>query len=168
LGRLPGSTFSEASDINDAGQVVGISQFSNGNTHATEWSGGKVIDLGALPGFTGSQAVGINDRGQVVGSSFGGSSQLATEWSDDSVINLGTLGTGSIAYDINDAGLAVGISGSSPSFAVEWSDGSVINLGGLNVGGIRALQGIPRASITLGRWWDIVKASLPQNPRPGR
>jgi hypothetical protein len=33
---------------------------------ATEWSGGKVIDLGGLPGFTSSSASSINDAGQAV------------------------------------------------------------------------------------------------------
>jgi uncharacterized membrane protein len=55
---------------------------STGLAHAqvaTEWSGGKVINL---PGLTISQAYGINDAGQVVGFSGG---IRATEWSGGKV-----------------------------------------------------------------------------------
>jgi probable HAF family extracellular repeat protein len=69
LGGLPGSTSSSASDINDAGQVVGYSVV-DGDEYATEWMpNGKVINLGGLAGSASSNALGINDRGQVVGDS---------------------------------------------------------------------------------------------------
>ena len=58
---------------------------STGLAHAqvaTEWSGGKVINLPGLPGLTISQAYGINDAGQVVGFSGG---IHATEWSGGKV-----------------------------------------------------------------------------------
>jgi probable HAF family extracellular repeat protein len=42
LGALPGSTFSVATGINDAGQVVGYSEGSVGAVfHAIEWSDGS-------------------------------------------------------------------------------------------------------------------------------
>jgi probable HAF family extracellular repeat protein len=63
LGGLPGFADSDASGINDAGQVVGLSLVAAGN-QATEWSGGNAINLG---GFPNSQAVSINDAGQAVG-----------------------------------------------------------------------------------------------------
>ncbi len=69
--------------------------YSDGNSegggviaHATEWSGGSVIDLGGLPGSTASIASGINDAGQAVGYSSVGDVGYATEWSSGSVINL--------------------------------------------------------------------------------
>ncbi len=65
LGGLPGSAFSEASSINDAGQAVGVSDVGF-HYYATEWSGGSVINLGGLPGSTFSEALGINNAGQVV------------------------------------------------------------------------------------------------------
>src|SRR6516225_11798473 len=71
---------------------------------ATEWSGGKVINLG--PGV----ATSINDAGQAVGSGPGG----ATEWSGGKVINLG----GDFATSINDAGQVVRKGGAN---ATEWS-----------------------------------------------
>ena len=50
LGGLPGSTYSGAFAVNDAGEVVGDSGVVFGGTiYAMEWSGGSVIDLGGLP-----------------------------------------------------------------------------------------------------------------------
>jgi probable HAF family extracellular repeat protein len=85
LGSLPGSTFSGANGINDAGQVVGYSSIGAGYV-ATEWSGGKVINLGDLPGSTGSIALDINDVGVVVGYSRIGQEYYATEWSGGNII----------------------------------------------------------------------------------
>ena len=65
LGNLPGSTFSVAVSINDAGQAVGNSV--GGINHATEWSGGSVINLGGLPGSAIAMPSGINNAGQAVG-----------------------------------------------------------------------------------------------------
>ena len=98
-----------------------------GNPCATEWSGGRIINLDALvdPGFnSASIATGINASGQVVGwgDVFGG-----IEWSGGSVINLSGF-----PLAINASGQVVGYSffGGSSFNAAEWSGGSVINLGG--------------------------------------
>jgi uncharacterized membrane protein len=89
LGNLPGSDFSVAQGINDAGQAVGVSNGSGIGVVATEWSSsGKVINLGGLPG---GEPISINDAGQAAGLSSVGSTVVATEWSGigGSVINLG-------------------------------------------------------------------------------
>jgi probable HAF family extracellular repeat protein len=100
LGGPPGSTLSLAFSVNDAGQAVGYSNFSNGQ-FATEWSDGRVIDLGGLPGSTSSFALSINDHGQAVGDSGG----LPTEWSNGRAINLGGP-PGAVPRAINNAGQA--------------------------------------------------------------
>ena len=129
---LPGSTFSIALSINNAGQVVG-SSLVGGVGYATEWSGGSVINLGGLPGST-TIALSINDAGQVVGESVVGGFGYATEWSGGNVINLGGL-PGSYfsgASSINNVGQVVGYSEvGGITYAAEWSGGSVINLGSL-------------------------------------
>lgn len=50
LGTLPGYTWSVANDINDAGQVVGVSgNNETGEAHAVLWEDGEIIDLNPNP-----------------------------------------------------------------------------------------------------------------------
>ena len=55
--------------INNAGQITGYSDTSNGETHAFLWEDGTLTDLGT-PGGKYSFAYAINDHGQVVGASY--------------------------------------------------------------------------------------------------
>src|SRR5262245_66440759 len=65
LGSLAGN-YSDAADLNQAGQVVGNATTADGFDHAFLWDHGTMIDLGTLGG-TSSAAKGITHRGQVVG-----------------------------------------------------------------------------------------------------
>ena len=117
LEGLPGSTFTEAYSINNAGQAVG-SSVVNGVSYAIEWSGGNVIALGG----PGTAATGINDSGQVVVNGPSG----AIVWNDGSIINVGPMQ----AFAINNSGQVVG--NGAFGVAVEWTaGGGIISLGDL-------------------------------------
>jgi len=109
LGTLGDQSY--ANDINDEGQVVGISQIGN-LSHATLWADGQITDLGTLGG-SNSYVYRINNAGQAVGQSQipGDSASHATIWDNGQAIDLGTLGgMNSIAMGINDRSQVVGVS----------------------------------------------------------
>jgi probable HAF family extracellular repeat protein len=117
IGGLPAS--SNATSINDAGQVVGYmniaaDQFRTVN-HTFLYANGRVTDLGSLNGAQGSSVPAkINNNGVVVGYStvkdkYGTN---AFAWAGGQMYDLGALvswGT-SAAKDVNDAGDVVGTS----------------------------------------------------------
>jgi probable HAF family extracellular repeat protein len=120
LAGTKGESWSYASGINNAGQVVGTFLNSQGHEHAfiTGPNGVGMTDLGTLSGNE-SYALAINDSGQVVGSfdtsPHGEGYAFMTGPNGEGITNLGTLaGIGdyreSTATDINNAGQIVGIS----------------------------------------------------------
>ena len=110
LGTLGGYTYSSGSDINNVGQVVGISAGPSGWGHGVLWQSGTIRDLGALPGYNFSFAASINDFGDIVGWSEKTASDPveATLWHNGTMTDLGTLGGGaSEAAGINNVGQIV-------------------------------------------------------------
>jgi len=107
-----------ASDINNAGTIVGVS--SNGTvSRPTIWtdtgSGYTPSDLGTIAGntTTSGRAWAINQLGVAAGLSSNGTTSQATIWNSGLVTNLTSLGDGlqfSQAFGINNSNLVVGSS----------------------------------------------------------
>src|SRR4029078_7724183 len=98
LGDLASGSQVLVTDVNDAGQVVGVA-----NGHAFRWQTGVVAALGPLGGAS-SRPTGMNDLGQVVGvSAVDGSTESAFLWKDGAMSPL-PLGAGAEPVAIKDAG----------------------------------------------------------------
>ena len=122
LGYLPGGNQSEATGINDLGQVVGEATTSTGAVDVCVWSSGSGMrDLGNLPGLsylsdTVNDQIAINNLGEIV--AYRGSLSSSETWvwtSNSGWVNLSqsldSSGNGWslwIATGINDSGQIVG------------------------------------------------------------
>lgn len=124
----------EGSDINDAGVVAGWYQINQTWTAVRWTTPTQALSLGILPGYQSALAKGINNAGTIVGyvakQSFNGSRGFI--WTSAGGMkplpNLG--GSGSIAFAINNNGVAVG-EASLPNeaiHAVKWINGVITDI----------------------------------------
>jgi probable HAF family extracellular repeat protein len=127
---------SMAFSINDSGQAVGFSTWTNSTPnvrHAVLFSNGTVTDLGSLG--DNSVAFSINSAGQAVGTSFIAGNPHATLFSGGAVTDLGTLVSGGIssANNLNNYGLSVGRASSADGgwHAALFRNGTVVDLNNL-------------------------------------
>jgi probable HAF family extracellular repeat protein len=131
-----------ASDINNSNHIVGDALLpGQSSRHAYLYADGSVKDLGTLGGTAGSYssyATAINNNEQIVGASLTTSNvaRHAFIYSNNHMTDLGALtgaGGESVAYAINDRGVAVGYSMTTNNVqhACVYTDGSVRDLNGL-------------------------------------
>jgi probable HAF family extracellular repeat protein len=153
LPPYPGDPDSTADDINDKGQITGISGLCSNAVggasaiHAVLWQNqsSTPINLGNLGGLAWNTPTSINNDGEIVG--FGNPSgdenapfnPIAFLWTQGTGMqNLGTLAqdSNSIAYAINIHGLVVGQSFGGPngSHAFIYQDGIMTDLNSLMIG----------------------------------
>jgi probable HAF family extracellular repeat protein len=138
LGTLPGRYYSNATAINNRGQVVGSSYSGSQSENAFIWDKGVMTDLGKLPGASNSLPSSLNDAAQVVGRCHFADPGVNQGflWEKGVMTNLGTLpgGDSTEATGINLLGQVVGSSyhASGDGRAFRWDQGSgMMDLGTL-------------------------------------
>jgi probable HAF family extracellular repeat protein len=138
LGTL-GGDFSEASDINSSGRIVGNAAILSINgsfeLHAAYWQNGIITDLSTLPGASSAwDATGISDAGHIVGRSTDPNTGGGFLLSDGRMTGLPHLTGDQTAWPlrVNSSGLVVGGSWNEADGhfrPVLWQNGSVRYLG---------------------------------------
>jgi len=132
----PGASDSYASDINDAGVIVGTGSPSLDESFGWVYADGEYTILPPMEGGTSAGASGINEAGEVAGSRSiveGPSPTNAFYWSEATgIIDLGVMGDyTTTGADINHSGHLAGTRGiwASTDEAFIWNDGEVTFLG---------------------------------------
>jgi probable HAF family extracellular repeat protein len=146
LRPLAGDKDGAATEINDKGQVVGISGICDQAVgrftarHAVMWEHGNTVNLGTLGGVAWNTPMAIDDHGEVVGfsdlsgDSSGDPNFHAFLWTKSGgMIDLGTLpgDVYSEALGINQSGQIVGVSYAAnfaTSRAFIWENGKMSDL----------------------------------------
>lgn len=135
--------FGSGREMNNSGEVVGLSSTAHNGTHPFLYSGGVMHDLGVLGTGDDARAWLINESGQVSGDSrlFPFDPECDSGCQDDRhaflysggpLVDLGTLGgTRSSPEDLNDSGQVVGMSslqGDSLDHPFLYSNGGMTDL----------------------------------------
>ena len=139
LGLLPGGAFSEATWINNLGEVTGYAYVNATDYHAIYWSASTGLkDLGGLGG-TAAIGMKINDSGQIAGfaTNASGNYRAAQGANPGGLTDLGTWGgPQSVARGINSKGDVAGYAQSPAGYnlAAVWVNGVPQFLGRLSGG----------------------------------
>lgn len=106
LGTLPGGFWSDAQDINDRGQIVGLALDEIFRPHAVIWEQGQIRELPPPSGADSCGASAINNRGDIVGGCGLFGTVVPVLWRNGTAIVLPVpFGLSTSATDINEAGV---------------------------------------------------------------
>ena len=130
IGTLGGKE-SEATAMNDHGQIVGFSDIANSSDsdwHGFLWQHGTMTDLGTLGGWY-SEPVAINERGTVIGVANmhdDPDADHAFVWQDGKITDLGTLigqrgRSGAVAINNRDQIVGWSLGEDGATHAVLWT-----------------------------------------------
>jgi hypothetical protein len=123
--RIDGYKYSEAQQLNEAGQVLGVSTLFNNDIHIGEsvwlYNGATTIDLGQVGPhtFTGGAARLLNEAGHVSGIAGTNLGLSAWHYNGAATHNIGLIGAEhtrndgykySAPSDLNEAGQVIGLS----------------------------------------------------------
>lgn len=164
--EMPGTTWTRAHDINEAGQVAVQASTPSGELAAI-WEGETTTVLPLPQGIVAAAGFDINDSGQVAGTASDGSAAYTIRWdtagSPTSSI-LGQVNWGQV-HSINSIGQVVGRNGTQP---VRWDGATIVDLqctgpgevcdindNGQSVGWMTASDRVPV------RWDDLSPVILP-------
>jgi probable HAF family extracellular repeat protein len=104
---VPGAPWTQAFDVNDAGQIVGMFERS-GHESGFLYTDGTFTKID-VPGATSNHTYGINDAGQIVGSFPGSGGESGFLYADRKFTQLDMPGAGNtLAIGINNTGQIVG------------------------------------------------------------
>jgi probable HAF family extracellular repeat protein len=124
----------EASGINNSGEVVGTGYLTSSNFHAFLYSGGKMTDLGP-PGAFQASAIAVNNSGQIIGGYYltsGATGEFLITGGKMTTLPVPAGASGVSAFAINDNGEIAGqlfLSSGAPSHAAQLANGVWTDLG---------------------------------------
>ena len=151
LATLSPTGYGTAADINDRGQIVGVSVDGEGLPAATLWQEGQAVALEGLPGSYGCTPAAISNRGVITGSCFiagdVNTEMVAVLWQDGVPVRL-TLppGVQALPRDLNDFGVVVGTAytAAGDPFEFVWRDGVLTEVAQLTGRRFQWVSGINR------------------------
>ena len=163
LGTL-GGLYADGRDINDRGQVMGMSYVADGAPRAFLWDGGVMHGYGPLDERFPAIPYAFNAIGELAGLSWVTSQYYhAVLWRDSTAQDLGTLGgPRSYANALNSRGQVVGSSGvggtADSLHAFLWDSGGMRDLGTLGGSGSEAFD-INEAGQVVG-WSNVTSGAV--------
>jgi probable HAF family extracellular repeat protein len=122
---------SQANDINDRGQIVGIADLGDGIGAAVLWEDGRMVPLEQPAGVLFCVAQAINDRGVIAGYCETPSGTLPLLWRRGVPEPMAVpAGVRAIPQRLNDRGVVIGTASRAVGtrFPFVWSDGRFVDV----------------------------------------